>query len=189
MTNLPYVSRETAELAATKNFDDQTQGHYYVFGQDSEEYIFFDNQESADPDEVWEHASYVKKNPYHVLAVPTQAQLQMWLRVVHKVHIELILVGEDEYRSVLTNGHRTRIVGIFPTYEQALEEGLARALRGIAFYATRLGDELVFQSLRELTDFLQEKAGGRLLGYDTVRKPLVENGELYGYALRQTCVI
>ena len=66
-----------------------------------------------------------KKN--HILA-PTQSLLQRWLREVHKIHIIISSPQEGIWKYHIPN-----IGGLddFSTYEEALEEGLLKALKMI----------------------------------------------------------
>jgi len=66
--------------------------------------------------------------PTHTVSLPTQSELQRWLREEHDIHIEISRQYERgfylyEYHIAVGNS----VFG-FSTYEEALEEGLIKAL-------------------------------------------------------------
>ena len=125
------VSFETAKLAKEKRFKALTERYYHISSTGK--------LESACGMDDWN--SYKK-----ALAAPTQSLLQRWLREVHKIHVEIILIDNTKnyyWEAVLTDS-KNRSYDDFSfmdcakeidldvkanTYEQALEKGLFEALK------------------------------------------------------------
>lgn len=122
------ISFETAELAKEKGFDIPTLYGCNHKGE-LQEYITYESYSPGEP-EVRIN-DFIRKWEYQL---PTQSLLQKWIREVHDVSIKI-----DDY---YTNGglrfdynvcelgsQEDNPVGIFETYEEALEIGLQEALK------------------------------------------------------------
>ncbi len=135
------ISLETAKLAKIVGFDNRT-SHYYVleFGSFKEsnkleKWSGFDNES--------ERCLYFRKigcfQPHLALA-PTQSELQKWLRDKHEIHINIgrsfkcynvdfiIKYDKEEDNNIVLERD---LFTDYNTYEEALEEGLIKALKYI----------------------------------------------------------
>lgn len=117
------ISLETAKLAKEKGFNEPCYA-YYSESRDLMDHI------SAFP------GYYNVGEQVDILAAPTQSLLTKWLRETHKTYIQIFLVDEWGYwcYEILTaDSAPDRIVAsgskCYPTYEEALEEGLFQALK------------------------------------------------------------
>ena len=120
------IKYETAKLAKNKGFS---------WGA-----IFYYN-EGSDLRQLDSLVDSNYNNIYDKYSAPTQSLLQKWLRDIHKIIVwvepnydfaeEQILL--DEWFAVITKGSfsNTKETKPFKTYEQALEEGLLKALQMI----------------------------------------------------------
>ena len=135
------ISLETAKLAKIVGFDNRT-SHYYVleFGSFKEsnkleKWSGFDNES--------ERCLYFRKigcfQPHLALA-PTQSELQKWLRDNYEINIfigrshkcyfieNIIRFDEEEDNNIVLERD---LFTDYNTYEEALEEGLIKALKYI----------------------------------------------------------
>ena len=122
------ISFETAKLAKEKGFDIETKGFYNngIFvntGSEIGQYHSF-------------HNGRPKINDDKICSAPTQSLLQKWLREVHNVSIKI----DDyytysrvrfDYNICELGSQEDNPVGVFETYEEALEIGLQEALKQI----------------------------------------------------------
>ena len=120
------IKYETAKLAKNKGFS---------WGA-----IFYYN-EGSDLRQLDSLVDSNYNNIYDKYSAPTQSLLQKWLRDIHKIIVwvepnydfaeEQILL--DEWFAVITKGSfsNNKETKPFKTYEQALEEGLLKALQMI----------------------------------------------------------
>jgi hypothetical protein len=116
MTN-QLITFETAELAYSKGFDWITNDNKWYAITGELELSFQGYQENL--------------NSYR-LPVPSQSLLQRWLREVHKVDITVALVASNYGFYIHINKNTTNrgeSYGIIPSYEEALEAGLFKALK------------------------------------------------------------
>lgn len=108
------ISLETAKLARKKGFKEGCL-HYYQNG-------------IVETDGCYNHYNMCKGN---ICSAPTQSLLQRWLREERGIHIGIGTDGGNDWcyiTVVITTGHTEYNTNIFPTYEQALEDGLKYAL-------------------------------------------------------------
>lgn len=108
-----YITRKIAGLYIDDDFE-----HYKYSGKDSE--IFESYTDKYEP--------YYE--PYHKR--PTQSLLQRWLREVHGIHVTAIHRSYSGLDKIDCYDYLLEGVDVvyrhFDTYEQALEEGLKKAL-------------------------------------------------------------
>ena len=132
------ISFETAILAKEKGFKNACDG----FVNKDNEYIFmpdllypnnseFSHNSEEDP-EVVEWKELMKT----LVLAPTQSLLQKWLREVHKISIKIDDYYTNsrvrfDYNICELGSQEDNPVGIFETYEEALEIGLQEALKQI----------------------------------------------------------
>ena len=130
------ISFETAILAKEKGFKNACDG----FVNKDNEYIFmpdllypnnseFSHNSEEDP-EVVEWKELMKT----LVLAPTQSLLQKWLREVHEISIKIDDYYTDsrvrfDYNVCQLGSQEDNPVGIFETYEKALEIGLYQALK------------------------------------------------------------
>ena len=129
------ISFETAILAKEKGFKNACDG----FVNKDNEYIFmpdllypnnseFSHNSEEDP-EVVEWKELMKT----LVLAPTQSLLQKWLREVHEISIKIDDYYTNsrvrfDYNVCELGSQEDNPVGIFKTYEEALEIGLYQAL-------------------------------------------------------------
>jgi hypothetical protein len=124
------ISFETAKLAKEKGLDKIRCNYIYNIG-------YHDLQPEMDAFESFPKDSV--SGQFHLALAPTQSLLQKWLREKHKIYIDVdsaCYLEEGKYAAQI-HAHGKRhfqkniLDGftIFKTYEEALEEGLAEALR------------------------------------------------------------
>ena len=129
------ISFETAILAKEKGFKNACDG----FVNKDNEYIFmpdllypnnseFSHNSEEDP-EVVEWKELMKT----LVLAPTQSLLQKWLREVHEISIKIDDYYTNsrvrfDYNVCELGSQEDNPVGIFETYEEALEIGLYQAL-------------------------------------------------------------
>lgn len=129
------ISFETAILAKEKGFKNACDR----FVNKDNEYIFmpdllypnnseFSHNSEEDP-EVVEWKELMKT----LVLAPTQSLLQKWLREVHKISIKIDDYYTNsrvrfDYNVCELGSQEDNPVGIFETYEEALENGLYQAL-------------------------------------------------------------
>ena len=132
------ISFETAILAKEKGFKNACDG----FVNKDNEYIFmpdllypnnseFSHNSEEDP-EVVEWKELMKT----LVLAPTQSLLQKWLREVHEISIKIDDYYTNsrvrfDYNVCELGSQEDNPVGIFETYEEALEIGLYQALKQI----------------------------------------------------------
>lgn len=132
------ISFETAILAKEKGFKNACDG----FVNKDNEYIFmpdllypnnseFSHNSEEDP-EVVEWKELMKT----LVLAPTQSLLQKWLREVHEISIKIDDYYTNsrvrfDYNVCELGSQEDNPVGIFETYEEALEIGLQEALKQI----------------------------------------------------------
>ena len=130
------ISFETAILAKEKGFKNACDR----FVNKDNEYIFmpdllypnnseFSHNSEEDP-EVVEWKELMKT----LVLAPTQSLLQKWLREVHKISIKIDDYYTNsrvrfDYNVCELGSQEDNPVGIFETYEEALETGLQEALK------------------------------------------------------------
>ena len=130
------ISFETAILAKEKGFKNACDG----FVNKDNEYIFmpdllypnnseFSHNSEEDP-EVVEWKELMKT----LVLAPTQSLLQKWLREVHEISIKIDDYYTNsrvrfDYNVCELGSQEDNPVGIFETYEEALETGLYQALK------------------------------------------------------------
>ena len=130
------ISFETAILAKEKGFKNACDG----FVNKDNEYIFmpdllypnnseFSHNSEEDP-EVVEWKELMKT----LVLAPTQSLLQKWLREVHEISIKIDDYYTNsrvrfDYNVCELGSQEDNPVGIFETYEEALEIGLYQALK------------------------------------------------------------
>ena len=129
------ISFETAILAKEKGFKNACDG----FVNKDNEYIFmpdllypnnseFSHNSEEDPEVVeWEELMKT------LVLAPTQSLLQKWLREVHEISIKIDDYYTNsrvrfDYNVCELGSQEDNPVGIFETYEEALEIGLYQAL-------------------------------------------------------------
>lgn len=132
------ISFETAILAKEKGFKNACDG----FVNKDNEYIFmpdllypnnseFSHNSEEDPEVVeW------KELMNTLVLAPTQSLLQKWLREVHEISIKIDDYYTNsrvrfDYNVCELGSQEDNPVGIFETYEEALEIGLQEALKQI----------------------------------------------------------
>jgi len=142
------VTRETAELAKTKGFNENTHSNYYLKACDKNEpdkaFLCNDGSELERKIQIDEETYH---NVYHVLRVPTQSLLQKWLREIHHLEVGAYkkwrngLNARDNtttYQTIVRDFTTLRLeydstkfmsLNGYETYEAALEEGLFEALK------------------------------------------------------------
>ena len=132
------ISFETAILAKEKGFKNACDG----FVNKDNEYIFmpdllypnnseFSHNSEEDP-EVVEWKELMKT----LVLAPTQSLLQKWLREAHEISIKIDDYYTNsrvrfDYNVCELGSQEDNPVGIFETYEEALEIGLQEALKQI----------------------------------------------------------
>ncbi len=104
------ISFETAKLAKEKGFDNDSDGYY---GMMNGHFKCVDGQETCD--------------------APTQSLLQKWLREVHSLSVKIddyITNSRVRYDYSVSDlgSQEDNPIGVFETYEEALEQGLQEAL-------------------------------------------------------------
>lgn len=128
MTHEQFITFETAKLAKQAGFDWECNERY--------------NKKYDTNDSVPLHLSTGDNwNQYvGVYSAPTQSVLQRWLREERGMYIEITHTATDEFyvtihskcfmlhRRLLKDGRETLT---FPTYEEALETGLQKALEQV----------------------------------------------------------
>ena len=130
------ISFETAILAKEKGFKNACDS----FVNKDNEYIFmpdllypnnseFSHNSEEDP-EVVEWKELMKT----LVLAPTQSLLQKWLREVHKISIKIDDYYTNskvrfDYNVCELGSQEDNPVGIFETYEEALEDGINEALK------------------------------------------------------------
>ena len=130
------ISFETAILAKEKGFKNACDG----FVNKDNEYIFMpdllypNNSEfSYNPEEDPEVIEWEEMMKTLALA-PTQSLLQKWLREVHEISIKIDDYYTNsrvrfDYNVCELGSQEDNPVGIFETYEEALDAGLYQALK------------------------------------------------------------
>ena len=130
------ISFETAILAKEKGFKNAcdwfvNKDNEYIFMPD---FLYPNNSEfSYNPEEDPEVIEWEEMMKTLALA-PTQSLLQMWLREVHEISIKIDDYYTDsrvrfDYNVCQLGSQEDNPVGIFETYEKALEIGLYQALK------------------------------------------------------------
>jgi hypothetical protein len=114
------IREETAKLAKVKGFDN---GCSHLWGE-YDGYIGLHNVDN-----------YNRMNTEKQFSAPTQTLLAMWIREVHKIHVE-IYCNASGWGYILTKLNGTTIQEIeddifFNSNEKALEVGLVEALKRI----------------------------------------------------------
>jgi hypothetical protein len=130
------VSFETAWEARERGFDEPTSNHYRASTVELEEHHLFTSNSQ------WSKVKEDKPKA-DLFSAPTQSLLQRWLREKHGKFVYLlpnsdrnIVDGEWGFQIidinyVHTQGNRFELDEIIGTYEEALEEGLLKALKEI----------------------------------------------------------
>ncbi len=104
------------------------------FGVIVDKYLYTEKQfNEIDP---YDHSREIDFNAYdNKLSICTQSLLQKWLREVHKIHISISFMPDENQNKYQVQVHEefqeTIIlcyIEIYTTYEEALEEGLIRGL-------------------------------------------------------------
>ena len=130
------ISYETAKLAKEKGFKNAcdwfvNKDNEYIFMPD---FMYPNNSEfTYDPEndpEVIEWEEMMKT----LFLAPTQSLLQKWLREVHEISIKIDDYYTNsrvrfDYNVCELGSQEDNPVGIFETYEEALEIGLQEALK------------------------------------------------------------
>jgi hypothetical protein len=122
------ITYETAVLARDKGFDLPVDFCFRKFHNDvSEIYEVDENFNGTD----WNNGLNLNEEFF---SKPTQSLLQRWLREKHKLHIELFLTSDGYWTvrnivKICDADIGIRDSEFYPTYEQALEEGLQIALK------------------------------------------------------------
>ena len=110
------VSFETAKLAKEKGFDWEIQKVYDVDETNIKNpTIYVYGEDLSEDDELY---------------APTQSLLQKWLREVYKIDIIVQPQVVGYYSSIF---HPKIFIGIFTSYEEALEVGLQEGLKLIEY--------------------------------------------------------
>ncbi len=149
---LHFISKETAELAEQKGFNEPSGGDYWAFGDPKAEPDFYEATAHPSPYELAEE--YEDYHPFLVLRVPYQAHLQMWLRVRHNIHVNLTTGLGGETVLTLVHPGDKRLAGSYASYEQALEAGLRLALETIHFSMKIDLQTYTFASITEAFDVI-----------------------------------
>ncbi len=167
LIQLPFVSKEIAELAEQKGFDEPSGGDYWAFGDPEAKPEFYVATASPSPGEL---ADEYEQNLYHVLRVPYQAHLQMWLRVRHNIHVQLTPGLTCECVVTLLHPAHKLLAGCYASYEQALENGLRESLECIRFVARNAEETHRFHTLSELHNFLEGRSLKKFVHYEALCK-------------------
>lgn len=137
------INIETAKLAKEKGFDLPTvccyNNHHSKRG---EKLTYRFNIKFTVPSSNRSQKIKYKSNSdlakWH-LSAPTRSLLQKWLREKHQFHIEIIPDKNDPINKWHSVNYYLKCmkepdnIGIFNTYEKALEAGLKQGLNGIRF--------------------------------------------------------
>ena len=120
------ISFETAKLAKEKGFELNSICYYQLYSEGQLRYKLFTEED--------ENGGYVNEDSLNRIAVVTQTLLQMWLREVHEISIKIDDYYTDsrvrfDYNVCQLGSQEDNPVGIFKTYEKALEIGLQEALK------------------------------------------------------------
>lgn len=114
------ITFETAKLANEKEFNISQDCGYKSNG------TYFDNSQDYDGCKF----GYCKE----IYLAPTQSLLQRWLREKHNIHVETVcnnlkdlMFSSEIYGFNIEDSQA--VTKTFDTYEQALEEGLYKALK------------------------------------------------------------
>jgi len=114
------IKIKTAKLAKEKGFDVPTQKAY-----DGVPML------CTHTDSVFNTLNYNSELGGNYCSAPSQALLQRWLREVHDIHLDITYSGkqnvEREIEYYVTG--RQLSIGIWDSYEKALEKGLQEALK------------------------------------------------------------
>lgn len=130
-----YVSLETAKIAKDCGFDLDVFKLYYEW-EGGARYV--EISKNYDNSEYYDMMMLSYKYPERVVKIPTQSELQKWLREVHKIHVSAYPVFSNRYfytiRKFYDDKPFEQIVGgarmpedAKDTYEQALDVGLKEA--------------------------------------------------------------
>lgn len=140
------ISLDTARLAKKKGYDlIQYQTHHASFSRYHNAIDFCKNYKNKLSDDSFniiegtdnEGSLYSCSIILNELCyIPTHALLQKWLREIHKIHVDIYVGSDTEYGVIyepVNNPEWIREdddidVLFFPTYEEALEAGLQKAL-------------------------------------------------------------
>ena len=122
------ISFETAKLAKEKGFELNSICYYQLYSEGQLRYKLFTEED--------ENGGYVNEDSLNRIAVVTQTLLQMWLREVHEISIKIDDYYTNsrvrfDYNVCELGSQEDNPVGIFETYEEALEIGLQEALKQI----------------------------------------------------------
>lgn len=131
------VGYALARAAKRRGFNEYTKGGYSKGG----EYIeYFDHCEYTN---LCLESEWIKDNFPQRFAAPTQSLLQRWVREKHGLHVEVMLNNQihPEPKAVynfIVISYSCNVINynvtsneVYATYEQALEAGLAAALKEI----------------------------------------------------------
>ena len=122
------ISFETAILAKEKGFELNSICYYQLYSEGQLRYKLFTEED--------ENGGYVNEDSLNRIAVVTQTLLQKWLREVHEISIKIDDYYTNsrvrfDYNVCELGSQEDNPVGIFETYEEALEIGLQEALKQI----------------------------------------------------------
>lgn len=120
------ISFETAKLAKEKGFELNSICYYQLYSEGQLRYKLFTEDD--------ENGGYVDEDSLNRIAVVTQTLLQKWLREVHEISIKIDDYYTNsgvrfDYNVCELGSQEDNPVGIFETYEEALEIGLQEALK------------------------------------------------------------
>lgn len=133
------IDFDTAVLAKEKGFDTPTFKFYYL--NDKKGWHKKGDLDEGFDHEVWGNNTNLNWNSLNILpfkpfsscvSAPTQSLLQKWLREIHFILVEPIYNTNYNYFDlVIFNGssHLSHHFKAFNSYEEALEEGLQKALK------------------------------------------------------------
>ena len=119
------INFETAKLAKEKGFELNSICYYQLYSEGQLRYKLFTEDD--------ENGGYVNEDSLNRIAVVTQTLLQKWLREVHEISIKIDDYYTNsrvrfDYNVCELGSQEDNPVGIFETYEEALEIGLYQAL-------------------------------------------------------------
>jgi len=127
------VTFEIAKLAKEKGFNLKTEKFYIKNGEihNYESYDYYKNKriDFKDYFDDW-NKNNRGDEPDKRFSAPTQCLLQKWLREKHNTHIDIWYnVLTEKYRIEFISGSEPLEDRELKTYEEALEEGLYKALK------------------------------------------------------------
>jgi hypothetical protein len=135
------IENQTAILAKIKGFDEFCDWVWNPDTQESERLMYYEGSPYEEPG--FTKNSDIEEGYSFTHVVPTQSELQTWLRNVHGIHISIEVSYDDlkqfkGYENLVYRNSDEKWASLmeyikddyslFTTYEDALEDGLVKAL-------------------------------------------------------------